>query len=149
MSAGSPTASFILIEGEVYAEVNKEPFRVLCDGTTISVKGTRFSVRKEMGAATVTVLEGLVACNSAAREVVVGPGQQSFIPAGSPPSEPFGIDSVRELEWVLKAPKPAVPTAITPRPGVRPGPAGPLEPPPGLRPDQPLVPPGREDEGDD
>jgi hypothetical protein len=145
MSADSPTASFVLIEGEVYAEVNREPFRILCDGTTVSVKGTRFSVKKELGAATVTVLEGLVACSSAETEVLVGPGQRSVVPAGSRPSEPVGIDSVRELQWALEAPIPAAPAAVAPRPGVRPGPVGALEPPPGLHPDQPLVPPGEEE----
>lgn len=143
----SPAATFELISGEVLAEVNKEPFRILCDGTTVSVKGTRFSVRKEPGRIVVTVIEGLVSCVSAMKEVQVGPGQQTVALAGRAPTIPVRVDLSRELPWVVgaAAPAPSEPAVAEELPGAPPEVEEPAAPGTKLPFDRPLSPPDEEE----
>jgi transmembrane sensor len=76
------------IGGEVYFEVakNKEkPFSVTCAGQKLTVLGTHFNVNAYTEEAVIktTLLEGSVKISNGADNVVLKPGQQSLITAGS------------------------------------------------------------------
>lgn len=76
------------IGGEVYFEVakNKEkPFSVTCAGQKLTVLGTHFNVNAytEEAVTKTTLLEGSVKISNGADNVVLKPGQQSLITAGS------------------------------------------------------------------
>ncbi len=146
MGADPPTATCELISGEVFVEVNNEPFRILCDGATVTVNGTSFSVRKDFGKAVVTVLKGLVTCASGRVQVKIGAGQQSVALAGRAPSEPVSIDTTRALNWRLRAAAASVTPAASVPPAVRrPAPWIPVGAGGDLPYDQPLEPPKRRD----
>jgi ferric-dicitrate binding protein FerR (iron transport regulator) len=145
MGADPSTASFDLIRGELFAHVNKEPFLVRCDGATVTVSGTSFSVRKNAGRAVLTVHEGLVSYASGRKEVKVRAGQQSVVITGRAPSEPVVVDSGRELEWLLGAAAASVSRPAVPAPAfVQPGIKIPPGPDPGLPFDRPLTKPEKE-----
>ncbi len=150
VGADLPTASFELISGELFAEVNKEPFRIQADGTTVQVHGTCFSVRKAFDKTVVTVVEGVVSCVSAQTEVRVTAGQQTVVNAGFAPARPVGVDSRRELSWVLGRIKPATqPATAKPTPITQTQPPRPLGSDPGVNLDQPLQPPKDKDKDKD
>ena len=146
VGADLPTASFELISGELFAEVNKEPFEIQADGTTVKVHGTSFSVRKAFDKTVVTVVEGVVSCLSARKEVKVTAGQQTVVNTGFAPAKPVSVDSRKELSWVLGKAEPTVepvtakPVPITPTQSQRP-----IITDPGVNLDQPLEPPKEKD----
>jgi len=141
MNAGSHTANYELISGEVFAQVNKEPFRIVCDGASVTVGGTSFSVRKEDSRVLVSVLEGVVTFAAGGKEVKVTAGCQSEALAGNPPAEPVTIASKADLNWRLG---PAAGSVIN-QPSM-PHPASPAKPgaKPGMNLDQPLIRPDKD-----
>jgi ferric-dicitrate binding protein FerR (iron transport regulator) len=150
VGADLPTASFEIISGELFAEVNKEPFQVQADGTTVKVHGTSFSVRKAFDKTVVTVVEGVVSCRSARKEVKVTAGQQTVVNTGFAPAKPVSVDSRKELSWVLGKAEPAAePVTAKPVPITQTQPPRPIATDPGVNLDQPLEPPKEKDKDKD
>lgn len=92
------------IGGEVYFEVakNKEkPFSVTCAGQKLTVLGTHFNVNAYTEEAVIktTLLEGSVKISNGADNVVLKPGQQSLITAGS--ENKIQVSSAVDLDEVV------------------------------------------------
>ncbi len=88
-----------LVGGELFASVNHEPFKVVCDGVEVAVKGTKFWVRRFVAGVEVVVEEGVVECRTALGEVEVSAGQRTLVRHGYVPETPAAADVEPVVGW--------------------------------------------------
>lgn len=117
----------VRLEGEAFFAVAKDgrPFTVRGGAGTVTVLGTRFSVRAwPSNAMTVDVEEGRVRVAAATGAVEVTEGERTVVRAGAAPTTPATVDAARIAPWrrggfaVMDEPLAEVLTALAQQQGV-------------------------------
>jgi len=113
LAGSGGTVKITLLSGEVYAEVLHEPLKIVTDEAVVVVKGTKFSVKREGEATTVTVAEGEVICLAPNNVVTITQGFQIVV-TGEGLSGPASVDIASVADWIGGAQQPTKPASVQP-----------------------------------